>query len=1080
MPDFDLFSQPEKPTPEMRVKELRAQIRHHDELYYNRATPEISDAEYDKLYRELENLEEKHPEFSDANSPTQRVGGQPIEGFQQIQHAMPMLSIDDVFELKDAPEPAAELITFYKRLQKNLGREKVAVTVEPKIDGVAVSLLYRDGQLAYAATRGDGTRGDDITHNVRTIRSVPLSLKGRDLSPKGPAGAGDTPPSPATIDLDSLIPYLDIHDDAAAARRKTSLSPAESLADWLRHDFGTSDGADVPERIGSEAESLLSWAKENGRLIDFGKLEGLAASHPDLGGQSEHVVFHISETERVAKFTIPPYFGAQGTAQAYLKNLLAANRLYQDSIFLHGVTETTNGVSLVISQPYVVGSRPHDEEVAAWFQEGGYHSTGHNRWKHEEYGIEIADAHTGNLIKTEDGELVPIDLQILSEGTAFSTIADIQSSTPSLIEVRGEIFMPNEAFAAMNVERDEEGLPTFANPRNATAGTLKQLDPKVAAKRPLMFLAHGLGAYDGPELATEDDFHQLLDALGIPRNQPLIHVDDLDTLLQAIGRINEERHQLDYGTDGAVVKVLDRAERQKLGFTSRAPRWAAAYKFLPEQKETTVNNITIQVGRTGVLTPVAELEPVLVSGTTVSRATLHNQDEISKKDVRIGSRVLIEKAGEIIPAIVSVLKQPEDSKPFSLYEFVEGKCPSCGGPIIKEPDRVAWRCTNFQCPAQAVTHITHFASRKALDIEGLDQAVAEALIKYKIISNPLDLFRKIQHLELATLNLGTEESPRRLGEKNSSKILDSIDKSKAMPLQKWLFAMGIRQIGEEASKEICKYHSSFEDIKNSELLRGIIELEELLSSAKNKKGQAEEIEDIYIKYKEKSEYLSSKKFIILKNYKEPIITKKIINLYRSSLIDLNKSPLFIKLQEIQNLYQEKEESKKEKNNLLTREINHKLFICCEEFELLAKQNNLFQKRIRERIDLEFRDYTCAIGPAACRILIKYFNSNLGEIFLSDLHNLKIHPTSFNVSKNKNTLFEGKTFVLTGSLSIERSAMKERIEANGGKVTGSISKNTTYLLAGEGGGEKRKKAEQLGVPIINETTLNELLGNSLDP
>ncbi|RYD49810.1 MAG: NAD-dependent DNA ligase LigA, partial [Verrucomicrobiaceae bacterium] len=467
MAEQDLFSNLSSTSPEARIRELRTSLDHHNRLYYNQALPEISDAEYDKLFRELEDLEKKHPEFHDPNSPTLRVGGDPIEGFQQIRHVVPMLSIDDVFELSPeameksgAASPEQELIEFYQRLQKNLKRDNIAVTIEPKIDGAAVSLLYRDGRLEYAATRGDGQTGDDVTHNVRTIRNIPLQL------------------------------------------------PA----------------------------------------------------------------------------------------------------------------------------PY-----------------------------------------------------------------------------PQLLEVRGEIFMPNEAFAALNAERDEAGLPTFANPRNSAAGTLKLLDPKIVAKRPLAFLAHGLGAYEGPPLETEHQFHDLLGALGIPQNLPILNANNLEELLAAVAQINVAHHGFDYGTDGAVIKVLNRAEREALGFTSRAPRWAGAYKFLPEQKETTLNNIIIQVGRTGVLTPVAELTPVLVSGSTVSRATLHNQDEITKKDIRLGATVLIEKAGEIIPAIVKVLKHVDGAQPYSLYNAVDGKCPSCGGPISQEEGFVAWRCTNFACPAQAVTSIKHFA-----------------------------------------------------------------------------------------------------------------------------------------------------------------------------------------------------------------------------------------------------------------------------------------------------------------------------------------------------------------------------------
>ena len=382
--------------------------------------------------------------------------------------------------------------------------------------------------------------------------------------------------------------------------------------------------------------------------------------------------------------------------------------------------------------------------------------------------------------------------------------------------------MPNEAFAAMNAERDEAGLPTFANPRNATAGTLKQLDPKIVAKRPLAFLAHGLGAYDGEPLETEHDFHALLDNLGIPRNQPVITATNLDEVLAAVAHINRHRHDLDYGTDGAVIKVLDRAEREKLGFTSRAPRWAAAYKFLPEQKETTLKNITIQVGRTGVLTPVAELAPVLISGSTVSRATLHNQDEIDRKHIHIGATVLVEKAGEIIPAIVKVT-QPVAGRGDLLASSntSRGKCPSCGGPISQEEGFVAWRCTNFQCPAQAVTRITHFASRKALDLEGLGETVAEALVRHGHCKTPLDLFDLTEET-LANLNLGTDEAPRRFGEKNAAKVLAALEAAKSKPLHRWLFAMGIRQLGESAAKELSRLHQHLTELAASPILAELL------------------------------------------------------------------------------------------------------------------------------------------------------------------------------------------------------------------------------------------------------------------
>ncbi|WP_367872565.1 NAD-dependent DNA ligase LigA [Luteolibacter sp. Populi] len=703
---------------EDRILHLRTELERHNRLYYTDAAPEISDADYDKLYRELEELEAKYPEFDDPNSPTKRVGGAPLDSFQQIKHLVRMLSIDDVFELKDAEVPQAELIDFYKRLQKNLGRENVAVTVEPKIDGVAVSLVYRDGVLSYAATRGDGTTGDDITNNVRTIRSIPLSLAG---------------------------------------------------------------------------------------------------------------------------------------------------------------------------------------------------------------------------------------------------------SFPTLLEVRGEIYMPNEAFAAMNAEREEAGLPTFVNPRNASAGALKQLDPKLVAKRPLAFLSHGLGAYEGPALASETDLHDLLDSAGIPRNRPVLIAHSLEELLAHVAKIDTDRHALGYGTDGAVVKVLDRAERDKLGYTSRAPRWAAAYKFLPEQKETLLKDITVQVGRTGVLTPVAELEPVFVSGTTVARATLHNEEEIQRKDVRIGDTVVIEKAGEIIPAVVKVVleKRPGDSKPFSLLDHIGGVCPSCGGPVSKEEGFVAWRCTNFECPAQAVSKIRQFASRKALDIEAVGGIVAEALVNRGLCRTPLDLFT-LDRERLATLNLGSDEEPRRFGEKNAAKVLEALERARHKPLDRWLFAMGIRQVGESAAKELARLHESLATLANSEILP----------------------------------------------------------------------------------------------------------------ELRADTRPDAKKRNAKLVPYAI---SADVAQVVAEAIIAFFDSEAGKHVLERMTELGIDPRSENYLPRRDEAdlsalpLAGKTFVITGTLSMGRDEMKRFIESKGAKVSGSISAHTDYLLSGEGGGSKRDKAEKLGVKVIGEEELGGLLG-----
>jgi NAD-dependent DNA ligase adenylation domain len=306
MAEPDLFSIPQTAPPEKRIVELQALLEHHDGLY-NKGTPEISDAEFDKLYRELETVEAKHPEFRNPNSITQRVGGAPIDGFQQIQHAVPMLSIDDVFELSTeaieksgASQPEQELIEFYQRLQKNLKRDDVAVTIEPKIDGVAVSLLYRDGKLAYAATRGDGQTGDDVTHNVRTIRSIPLELKFQESTEATPE-----------VDVDKILPYLPSHgrnSSSTAPRRTPPQSAGQCLARRLLADLGRSDGTNVSQRIRQEAQSVISWARESGRLIDPRRFGRLAARYPQLGGQSEHTVFQVASIRQFMKIRLAPKF----------------------------------------------------------------------------------------------------------------------------------------------------------------------------------------------------------------------------------------------------------------------------------------------------------------------------------------------------------------------------------------------------------------------------------------------------------------------------------------------------------------------------------------------------------------------------------------------------------------------------------------------------------------------------------------------------------------------------------------------------------------------------------------------------
>lgn len=709
----------EKELVQERIKELRAQLEHHNHLYYQDAAPEITDAEYDKIFRELEELEKSHPEFEDPNSPSKRVGGAPIDGFVQIRHSIPMLSIDDIFENTQAEVPDEELVEYYNRLAKLVGHTDFELSVEPKIDGVAVSLVYENGNLIHAITRGDGITGDDITTNVRTIRNVPLKLRG--------------------------------------------------------------------------------------------------------------------------------------------------------------------------------------------------------------------------------------------------------SHIPAVLEIRGEIFMENEAFAKMNQERDEEGFSVFANPRNATAGTLKQLDSREVAKRPLVFLAHGLGRYEGPELRTTEDLNTLWKECGIPFDHQVWQGSDLEGLRQSVRNLETSRKNLPYGTDGAVVKIVDFALREKLGTTARAPRWAAAYKYPPEQKATLLKAIVIQVGRTGVLTPVAELEPVPLSGTVVSRATLHNQDEISKKDIRLGDTVVVEKAGEIIPAVVEVVKEkrPADSVPYDLFTTVGGCCPSCHAPISKEEGMVAWKCTNFACPAQAVNRIKQFASRKALDIESLGESVADALVRAHQVSTPLDLFHLTVE-ELAPLNLGTEEEPRRFGEKNATKVITALEAARHKPLDRWLYAMGIAQVGDSVARELSRLHKDIREVAHSPLLAKLAPLK-TAESAKLKQSDPE---------------------------------------------------------------------------LLPYGIGSE------------------------------------VGPSVASSVLVYFQSEAGATVLNQLERLSIDPQSTNYRPLINEIISGplsgKTFVITGTLSTPRADIETLILENGGKVTGSLSKNTTYLLAGEGGGSKREKATKLNIPTISEEELLTLV------
>jgi DNA ligase (NAD+) len=707
-----------------RIAQLRRQIEEHNRRYYEEAAPSISDREYDRLYAELVDLERRFPQLETPDSPTQHVGGKPLQAFAQIEHRMPMLSLDNTYSEK-------EVATFYARIMRLLPNEKIPVVIEPKVDGVAVSLLYENGKLKYAATRGDGLVGDDITQNIRTIRSV-------------------------------------------------------------------------PERLRGEA--------------------------------------------------------------------------------------------------------------------------------------------------------------------------------PRILEARGETFMDKDGFAKLNEERSGSGLPLFANPRNAAAGSLKQLDPSLVAKRPLGIVFYGTGATEGVDVELHSQVFSLFKKLGLPHSERWWLADSIEGVLSAIRELDKMRSGFAYQTDGAVVKVDSFAQRERLGFTAKSPRWAIAYKYAAERVQTRLIDIVVQVGRTGILTPVAVLEPVTVSGSRVSRATLHNEDEIKRKDIRIDDTVVIEKAGEVIPAVIEVVKskRPRRAKPFDFFEHIHGKCPVCGASIRRDPQFVAWRCENLHCPAQTTRRLEFFTVRGALDIESMGGIVADKLVERGLVREPLDLF-DLRIEQLAKLNLGTDEGPRVFGEKNATKAVHAIERAKTLPLSRWLFALAIPDVGKTTATQLARFHENIEEVADSTLLRDVLDYH-----AKEK-----------IKRKEIAERL------------------------------------------IKAGFAERSKSKSDKQSGIVTEV----------------------------------------GPVVAKSVLDFFASDAGKKILRRMRQLGIEPKSEKISAKKaeELPLAGKTFVLTGTLpSMSRDEATAKIEALGGHVSSSVSKNTDYVLSGAEPGSKIDKAKQLGVRVIDEAEFRKML------
>lgn len=653
-----------------RSEELREIINYHNKRYYEMDEPEIEDFEYDRLLHELIDIEEKYPQLLTADSPTHRVGGKADGQFTPVQHLVPMESLQDGFSFED-------VYAFDKRVKEAVGNVKYIV--EPKIDGLSVSLEYENGLFIRGSTRGDGNVGEDVTANLRTVRSIPLKI--------------DTP-----------LPVL---------------------------------------------------------------------------------------------------------------------------------------------------------------------------------------------------------------------------------EVRGEVYMPREVFLKLVEEQELNGEKTFKNPRNAAAGSLRQKNPKVTGKRNLDIFLFNIQRIEGKELVCHKQSLDYIKSLGFNTVPFYKECDNIEQVIEEINRIGEKRGTLPFDIDGAVIKVDSFASRAEIGSTAKFPKWALAFKYPPEEKETTLLDIEINVGRTGVLTPTGIFEPTLLAGTTVSRATLHNQDFITEKGICIGDRVIIRKAGDIIPEVLSVVSHKENAVPYRIPDI----CPSCGGKVVREEGEAALRCCNPDCPNQLLRNLIHFCSRDAMDIEGLGTAVLDTLIKQGLIKNAADIY---------LLKVEDIAKIERMGEKSGENLVAAAEKSKENDLSKLIFALGIRHIGQKAGKLLADRFGSMEKLMNA---------------------TAEEIAEI------------------------------------------------------------------------------------DGFGLITAQS-----------------------------VVEFFSHKQSRELIERLKELGVNMES--KKEVKGNLFEGKTFVLTGTLpTMTRSEATKIIESFGGKASGSVSKKTDYVLAGEDAGSKLKKANDLGVTVISEEEFKKMISGS---
>ena len=777
-------------TPQQRIRTLVQTLNRYAHEYYTLDAPSVPDAEYDRLYRELEALEAEYPQFRLPESPTQRVGGAVLDGFETVVHAVPMLSLNNAFSPRDDETGAfdhAEFLAFDERVRKELGVAQVEYAAEPKFDGLAVSLLYQNGILVQAATRGDGTTGENVTENIKTVRNIPLKLHGE--------------------------------------------------------------------------------------------------------------------------------------------------------------------------------------------------------------------------------------------------------KQPALLEVRGEVLMLKADFAALNQRQLEAGQKPFANPRNAAAGSLRQLDSKITAQRKLHFFAYGIAQLSGAERLPESHIEELalLHELGFSLPEGYFGAyTGAAAVLREYERLAEHRPRLPYEIDGMVVKVNSLAEQKKLGFVSRAPRWAIAHKFPAEEALTTVEAIDVQVGRTGAITPVARLAPVFVGGVTVTNATLHNQDEVTRKDVRVGDTVVVRRAGDVIPEVVRVLLERRPMQPVDLLgEQMAAKyepfrlpetCPVCGSAVEREAGEAVARCTGgMLCQAQRAQGLIHFASRKAMDIAGLGDKQIEALVAADVLHSFADIYR----LDIAQLQ--TIKDSKSAATKWAQNILDSIAQSRTPPLARFLFALGIRHVGESTAKQLAAAFGNLDTVRRAPepILACLPDIGSIVAHA------------------------------IAHYFRQPAQQKMLDDLLQH-----------VAPQAAAPSPQTRAHAAPEQwlQRLPDIKLSEK-----RAAELWQLAGSLHALQTDQALPQEWQDWRRQPAHAALLQEITAFTEALPESSADGVSG-SLHP--------ENNPIAGKTFVLTGTLpTLKRDQAAALIEAAGGKVSGSVSKKTDFVVAGEAAGSKLEKAQALGVAVLSEEELLGMLGGA---